>query len=497
MTQARRALLGLDLGTSAVKVLACTPEGEVLANASRSYALRTPRPEFVELDAGEVIDAALAALRDVVANVHSAGAVLEAVGFSCAMHGVLPVDDRGEPLGPLVTWMDRRSAPIAERWRADGTAKALYERTGAPVHPMLPSCKLRWFAENDPALIERSAKFVSLKELLVFRWTGEWLIDWGMASGTGLLDVRARTWDAGALDATGIDASKLSKLAAPSTSLALQPAAARELGIDLSVVLASSDGALANLGVGATGAGDFALTLGTSGALRVVVDEPYLDPQARTFCYAYDDRRYVVGGATSSAGAVLEKLQAWFLAGVPERQRFERTLALIADVPIGAHGVTVVPFLSGERAPYWRADLHGAFTGLELSHTTADLLRAGFESVAFALRSVYDVLRERLAEPQRLRLSGGLTHAPLVRQLLADVFACDTMLTNQTEASAFGAAMMAGLAIGAVSDEDAVVRSLQPVRVHAPDATARAAYGAVYERYGRAVEAALQLDDAG
>ena len=491
---ARRALIGIDLGTSAVKVLACTVAGEAIANASRSYALQTPQPEFVELDAREVVDAALAALRDVVSSTRRSDATVAAVGFSCAMHGVLPVDDRGEPLGPLITWLDRRSASVAERWRADGTAETLYDRTGAPVHPMLPSCKLRWIAEHDAALIARAAKFVSLKELLVFRWTGEWLIDWGMASGTGLFDVRERVWDAAALDAAGIAASKLSTLAATSTTLAMRPAAARELTLDVPVVLASSDGALANLGVGATGAGDFALTLGTSGALRVVVDAPYLDSQARTFCYAYDDRRFVVGGATSSAGAVLDKVQGWFLAGVPEGQRFERALALVDAVPIGARGVTVVPFLSGERAPYWRADLHGAFAGLELSHTPADLLRAAFESVAFALRSVYDVLRERLDAPLRLRLSGGLTHAPFVRQLLADVFACETMLTDQTEASAFGAAMMAGLSLGVVAEED-VVRSLRPLHVHAPQMEAMPAYRTGYERYARTVAATMRLDD--
>ncbi len=494
-------LIGIDIGTSATKVLACSSTGEAFATAARAYALRTPRPESVELDADEVLGAAAEALREVLATCNARAPVV-AIGFSCAMHGIVPVDARGAPLGPLVTWLDRRSAEIAERWRRDGTAAAMYARTGAPVHPMLPSCKLRWFAENDASLVQRAAKFVSLKELLVYRWTGEWLVDWGIASGTGLFDVRERVWDRGALEAAQIEATKLSELAAPSKTLALHAGVARNLGLEANVrvVLSSSDGALANLGVGALHAGQFALTLGTSGALRVVVDEPYLDPQARTFCYAYDDRRYIVGGATSSAGAVLEKLQEWFLCGVPARERFERTLALIADVPIGAHGVTVAPFLSGERAPYWRADLHGVIAGLELSHMPRDILRAAFESVAFALCSVYDVLRERLPAPQRLRLSGGLTHAPFVRQLVADVFACEAMLTNQPEASAFGAAMSAGLATGFVADEQHVVASLEPVYVHAPQAAAVAPYATAYARYAQVANAALSLEtesDAG
>jgi gluconokinase len=479
--------IGIDLGTSAAKVLASDRAGAIVASASRSYALRTPEPDSVELDPYEVEHAALAALRSVLDAARGRGRV-RAVGFSCAMHGFVPVDAAGEPIGAFITWMDRRSAAIAERWRADGTARVLYERTGAPIHPMLPSCKLRWFAEHDPDYLERAAKFVSLKELVVHRWTGEWLVDYGMASGTGLFDLRARVWDATALEAAGIGAGKLSVLASTFAQRPLRSGMARTLGLpeDVAIVLASSDGALANLGVGAIEAGEFALTIGTSGALRVVVDEPQLDATGRTFCYAYDDKRYIVGGATSSAGAVLEKFASFFFGDVAAAERMQRALGEAAEASPGGGGVTVLPFLSGERAPYWRSDLRGAVLGLELGNTRAELVRAIFESVAYALRSVYVVLRERLAAPSRLRLSGGLAYDAFMRQLFADVFGVATTLTDHEEASAFGAAMMAAIAIGLLPDDAAAAALLRPQFQHNANARAAAAYDEAFERYGAA-----------
>jgi gluconokinase len=489
-------LVGVDIGTSGVKILACTFRGATVARAAASYPVSTPQPERVEQDPNVVYEATMGALGDVLRGVRAAASEVAAIGLSCALHGLLAVDAAGEPLGPSITWLDRRSAAIAERWRADGTADELYAKTGAPVHPMLPACKLRWLAEHDASVIEQAARFVSLKELLIFRWTGEWLIDWGMASGTGLFDFRARAWSDAALRAAGIAASKLCELAPPSTTLrALRPAVASALDLDVStpVVLASSDGALANLGVGAVAAGDVALTLGTSGAVRLTFERPSLDPHGRTFCYAYDDRKYVVGGPTSSGGAVLARLFDLFMPEVPAGDRLARALALAEAASPGAAGVTVMPFLAGERAPYWIADLRGGIAGLDLTQTAGDVLRAAFESVVFALASVLEVVRERSEPVARIRLSGGLMHAAFLRQMVADVFACEAVLPDHDEASAFGAAAAAGIAVGALADDRAVAALLRPRYVHEPRSENIERYAEAFARYRRVVEANLPL----
>ncbi len=496
MIDRRPTLLGVDLGTSSVKALATTFDGKPVALTSGAYPLSTPRPGYVEQDADVVYRAVMKAVQEAISEVHLRGNEVAAIGFSCAMHGIVPVDEDGEALGPLITWMDRRSAAISDRWHADGTARALYARTGAPVHPMLPSCKLRWLSEHEPVLFASAARFVSMKELVVFRWTGEWLIDYGMASATGLFDVHSKTWSPAALAQARVAPSKLSRIAPTTKTLdAMRPGVAATLALveKPKLVLGSSDGALANLGVGAVAPGALALTLGTSGAVRTVVGAPALDERGRTFCYAFDDTGFIVGGPTSSAGAVLNKIFELLASEIAVEDRFALAVSLAEGVEPGSNGLTFLPFLSGERAPYWMANLRGSIEGMDLSHTRADIFRAAFEGVVMALATVYDVLRERVGPTKSIRLSGGLTHAPLVRQLIADTFDARAVLVDQSEASAFGAAALAGIALGAIRDVLAVDALLETVEVHEPQRASVERYKAVFERYRERVNAILPL----
>ena len=478
-------LIGIDLGTSAVKVLAVTPEGRQIAEASEFYGLETPAPLEVEQDPETVYRATMRVLAKVLADVRLRGDEVAALGFSSAMHGLLCVDARGEPLAPAITWMDRRSAAVVTAWERDGSAAALYRETGAPMHPMLPVAKLRWLAEHERALFARTWRFIGLKELFIYRWTGEWVVDWGIAAATGMFAFATRDWSARGLALAGVNPERLCTPVAPSTQLpALRPPIARELDLPghVAIVPASSDGALANIGSGA-GLGDVAVTLGTSGAVRTLTEQPLLDDEARTFCYVADDRRYIVGGPTSSAGASLDWIFGLLLDELPKEQRFERAVQLAAEIGPGADGVTVLPFLSGERAPYWDATLRGAFAGLELAHDRRALLRAAFESVVFGVFAVYEIARERTGAAARLLLSGGLTKAPLVRELLADVFGVAAVQPLQEEASAFGAALFAGQAAGVVADALTAAREAGYHEPLVPNPATREAYRAAYESY--------------
>ncbi len=489
-------VVGIDLGTSAVKVLAVTIDGREITSGSEFYALITPQPEFVEQDADAIYRATMRVLQRVLADVRLRGSEVAAIGFSSAMHGLLAVDANGEPLSHVICWLDRRSAAIADGWRADGTGSELYARTGAPMHSMLPLTKLRWLQQNDRAVFDRAQRFIGLKELFIFRWTGEWLVDWGIAAATGLFSVRRPQWDDRALQAAGIDPARLSTPAAPTTALrGFRASVARELHLaaDTAVVLASSDGALANIGIGASLAGDLALTLGTSGAVRVLVDAPAVDAAGRTFCYYADDTRYIVGGPTSSAGASLDWIFALLLADVAKDERFGRAAAFAETVAPGAGGLIVLPFFSGERAPYWRSSLRGSFDGMDLSHDRSTIVRAGFEGVVFGMNAVYEGVRATVGDAGRLLLSGGLTKAPLVRHLLADVFDLPAVQPHQQEASAFGAALLAAQAIGAIADATQTARAAGYDEPTMPDPLVRDTYRDAYARYTRFVTAHLEL----
>jgi gluconokinase len=361
------------------------------------------------------------------------------------------------------------------------------------MHPMLPVAKLRWLVENEHDLVAKTARFVGLKELIVFRWTGEWLVDHGIASATGMLELATRAWSSDALACAGVGPEKLSRPAPPSTTLRrFRPTIARELALDANaaVVLASSDGALANIGVGAR-RGDLAVTLGTSGAVRVLDDRPRLDGRGRTFCYCADDARFVVGGPTSGAGAALDWIFALLFDELPQPERFARAAALAAQVAPGADGLVVLPFFGGERAPYWNSSLRGAFDGLDLAHDRRTIARAGFEGVVFGVRAVYEVLRALAGDAGRLLLSGGLTKAPLVRELLADVFAIPAVQPQQEEASAFGAALLAAQALGLVADASDAARAHGYDAPTRPDEARRAIYEQTFVRYRDAVASAL------
>jgi len=294
----------------------------------------------------------------------------------------------------------------------------------------------------------------------------------------------------------GIGAERLSRVARPSTAVReFRPAIARELGLSngTAVVLASSDGALANIGVGAGSAGDVALTLGTSGAVRVLADRPVLDARARTFCYCADDTRYVVGGPTSSAGASLDWIFALLLDELPKDGRFARAAELASHVAPGADGLVVLPFFAGERAPYWNSALRGTFDGLDLAHDRTTILRAAFEGVVYGVYAVYAVMRELAPGAERLLLTGGLTKAPLVRHLLADVFALPAVQPHQQEASAFAAALVAAQAVGLVDDAVTAARALGYDAPTHPDAALAHTYRAGFERYRRYVDVHLPL----
>ncbi len=470
--------------------------GREIASGSEFYGLETPQADFVEQDADVVYRATMHVLAGVLADVRMRGSEVAAIGFSSAMHGVLCVDDAGEPLSRVITWMDRRAHAVADKWRSDGTALALYRSTGAPMHPMLPVAKLRWLAENDAALFAKTRRFVGLKELVVYRWTGEWLIDHGIASATGMLDLRARDWDPRALELAGVEPDRLARPSPPSTALRrFRPAIARELGLtgSTSLVLASSDGALANIGVGATGRDDVALTLGTSGAVRILSGEPILDARARTFCYCADDTSYVVGGPTSAAGASLDWIFGLLLDEIPMEQRFERAVRLAGQIDAGAKGLVVLPFFAGERAPYWNSALRGAFDGLDLAHDRRTILRAAFESVVFGVYAVYEVVRELAHDAQRLLLTGGLTKSPLVRQLLADVFGMPAVQPREQEASAFGAALLAARAVGLVDDAGSAARAVGYDAPTQPNPDLALTYRVAFERYRRHIDAHLPL----
>ena len=300
-----RVIIGLDVGTTGAKAVAFGIGSPWRAMAIREYPLVHPAPGQEVQDPAVIITAATAALAECVTSTGSAEVL--GVSLSAAMHGLLALDADLRPLSPLLTWADGRAAEEAADLGGRPEALDLQETTGTPLHPMTPLAKLAWFRHHDPATWAVARWWVGLKDYLILWLTGTLATELSSASGTGLLDVSTRDWSPLALEACGVERGRLPHILATTAVLQLDPQVAATVGLAAStpVAVGAADGPLASLGTGAITPGVAGLSLGTSGAIRVVADGPRPDRHGRLFCYALTDALWVVGGAVSNGAEVL------------------------------------------------------------------------------------------------------------------------------------------------------------------------------------------------
>jgi gluconokinase len=457
-------VVGLDSGTTATKAVTAGTDGRVRDLVSVAYPLSVPAPGRAELDARRLADAAVGALAAVCAAARERGDRVVGIALSAAMHGLVPMDDDGRPLGPVVTWADARAAGFAGALRADGRAGGLHSRTGTPVHPMSPLLKLAWLRAEDPDRLAAVPRWGGVKELVVSALRGgPQVLDRACASATGLYGIRTGAWDAEALQVAGVRAGQLGEVLPTTTVLpGLRPevAAATGLPADTPVVLGASDGVLANLGIGAVRPEVAAVSLGTSGAMRVVVPGPTDDPAHRLFCYALTDDMWVVGGAVNNGGSVVRwAAQALAdgdaLAGEDADALDARLLAEAAEVPAGSAGLLCLPYLLGERAPWWRSGLRGAYVGLRREHRRPHLVRAAVEGVCQQLALVRDAFSATGLPVTEVRATGGAVASPLWVRTLAAALDLPVRVADSPEGTGLGAALLGLHALGALPDLDA------------------------------------------
>jgi gluconokinase len=394
-------VLALDVGSSSTRACAYDDGGRPLDEcASRKYSARTDRDGSAELDADALVQAAEAVLSE------QPGA--DALGISCFWHSLLLLDERERPMTPVLAWQDRRAAAQAEALTARLDQEAVHERTGCMLHPSYWPAKLVWLAERGA--LARARRAVSFADYLFLRLTGELRTTLSTASGSGLLNLRTRSWDGELLDELGVEEALLPPISDEPAGTSYPP-----LG----------DGACSNLGCGCVTPDRAALTIGTSGAYRVVHGgDP--TPREGLFAYLLDERRVVEGGSISDGG----NLRAWL----------DRTLKLGDKKPgePDAHGLTFLPLLGGERSPGWNPRATGAIAGLTFEATPAVLRQAALEGVAYRVAEI----AERLPEVREVVATGGaLREDEWWLQVFADALALPVTASAVEEGSARGAAV--------------------------------------------------------
>ncbi len=486
-------IAAVDIGTSSTRALLFEDAQFTGHAASVEYALRHPEPGAAELDPMEVMNAVVECIHGLTLQTSRK---IECVALSSAMHSLLAVDGRGVPLTPVYTWADNRASQIRstgqERLPPMVSGQLLYLATGVPIHPMSPLLKLVWLRETRPALFAAAVKFVSIKEFVCHQLFGQWVVDASIASASGLYDLARRDWHAPALQAAGVQAHRLSRLAPPETllrGLSSGYVAAMNIDAQTPFVLGASDGCLANLGAGLVAAGATAnrravLTIGTSGALRMAVPAPATDRAMRTFCYALNHDEFVIGGATNGGGLPLRWLRDNFpqlRIGLAADDPYASLAGLAALAPAGANGLLFHPYLAGERAPLWNADARASFIGLNFSHGPAHLVRAVMEGVLFNLAMILDVLEELAHGPvDEILAGGGFARSPFWLQMAADLFGRPLRVADMPESTAQGAALLALKALGKVASLEAAVALLPGGgRSITPDPAMHARYAAL------------------
>jgi gluconokinase len=445
LTMTSPFIIGIDIGTSGTKAIAFTPEGKILGNAYVSYDPLPVAHGHHELDPDLLFKATLDTLRDTVQQTRAMGQ-LAGVSFSSAMHSVIAVDNEGLPLTQMITWADLRSASYASAMKGSEKGKRIYKHTGTPIHPMSPLCKIMWMREHEPAIFNKTHKFIGIKEYIFYKLFGQYLIDHSIASGTGLFDIYTRTWYAEALTTAGITADHLSQPVSTTHIVSgLSTTYAVACGIDETTpfITGASDGCLANLGSNAIHPGDVSITIGTSGAVRMMADKPSYDEKERIFNYILTGQQFVCGGPVNNALSLVKWYAENFLQRpITNGQDIEWFVAEAAKAPAGAAGLIFLPYIQGERAPVWDGRAKGVFLGVHSGHTQAHFMRAIIEGINYALYQVAASVTETVQPAQHIYASGGFLHAPLWIQWLTNLFGKEIIISNTGDASAAGAALL-------------------------------------------------------
>ena len=440
--------VGLDVGTTGVKALAVAADGAVVASAESHYGLSQPRPGWSEqapADWWSGSQEAIAALGD-----HE----VAGIGLSGQMHGLVALDAEERVLRPAILWNDQRTAAECAEIEERVGLERLIELTGNRALTGFTAPKLLWLRTHEPEIYARIRHILLPKDYVRLRLCGERAIDVADASGTLLFDVAERRFSSAVLDALELPADWMPRsLESPEIS--------GRTAAGVPVAAGAGDCAAAALGVGVERPGPVSLVLGTSGVVFAALPGYRPEPQARVhvFCHAVPGAWHAMGVMLSAAGS-LQWARDTFAPGVP----FEQLMAEAGAAPAGAGGILFLPYLTGERTPHADPDARAALVGLSASHTRGDIMRAVLEGVAFGLADSFDLLRALGVDATVARASGGGARSDLWLRICASVLGIPVCRMSVDEGSAFGAALLGGVAGGLFANVDEAVGACVRVR---------------------------------
>ena len=420
-------IITIEIGTGAIRVTAFEMNGDLIGSSKGSYPTFHERPDFSEQDPEQIFITMLYILKNFLnEKIHSKNYQVVSICFNSAMHSVLPIDKNGVPLGNAIVWSDNRAKKQADELKSSDLGKSLYKATGTPIHAMSPLNKILWIQDKDKDRFTATKKFLSIKTYIIQQLTGEYVVDYSVASATGMLNIYSLQWDDNALKHAGINKEKLADIAPIFYSPKLKKEYQASLGLHdkVKLLIGSSDGCMATLGAGVWGDGKATVTIEESGAVRVIGKEVIQDEKQRLFNYVLTEGNYISGGPTNNAGSAFE----WYVKQFGDFKRafdiedcMENLISEAAKVPAGSDGLIFLPYLQGERAPIWNANARGMYFGLNIKHEQRHFIRATIEGIIYAFYNIGKTLEEHRPF-KSLSANGSFASYPLWTQIMADIF---------------------------------------------------------------------------
>jgi xylulokinase len=489
----RKLLLGIDIGTYESKGVLCTPEGQVVASAAIGHELSVPRPGWAEHDADNVWWHDFVVLcRELLAAPHVEAAQVIGVGVSAIAPCVLPVDKYGQPLRPGILYgVDTRATKEIAELEKEFGRETILAGSGVRLSSQAAGPKILWIRNNEPDVWANSAMFLTASGYLVFRLTGENVIDIYTGSAYApLFDVRNASWNA---ELAG-PITPLERLPRLSWSVEVAgyvtPAAAKETGLTAGtpVITGTADAAAEGLSAGLSQNDDLMLMYGSS--MFFIQKTGNLARSSVFWGHAFlEPDTYVVTGGMSTSGSITRWFRDNFGASEVNtesstgRNAYEELAALAAGSPVGARGLILLPYFSGERSPINDPAARGMVIGLTLKHSRADLYRAILEGVGYGIRHNIDVMREEHIASGRILAVGGGTKNPLWLQIVSDIAGIDQYVPDQNYGAAFGDAFMAGIGIGVFRDTRQISNWIRYRSLIKPKPDVHQQYESYYQLY--------------
>jgi xylulokinase len=478
--------LGIDIGTGGSRALLVDDRGAVRAGFTAPHEdMRMERPLWAEQRPENWWDAAVLAVRGVLAQAGISGSQVKGIGLSGQMHGLVMLDAGDRVIRPALIWCDQRSQQQVDFVNAKLGKDAVLRYIANPVLTGFTLPKLLWVRDHEPENFARVRKMLLPKDYVRFRLTGEYASEVSDASGTAVFDVVNRRWSFQMMDALGLDRAILPKCYESSEvtgTVTPQIAELTGLAVGTPVVGGGGDQAAAGVGNGIVEAGIVSCTLGTSGVVFAHMENVAYDPAGRvhTFCHAVRDKWHVMG-VTQGAGLSLQ----WFRNRLTPGVDYDTLMSEAAQSPAGAQGLFWLPYLMGERTPHLDATARGGWIGLTNSHNRADLIRSLVEGVSYSQRDCLDIIEELGIAVSSVRASGGGAKSPFWRGLLANILGKRTVTLETQEGSAYGAALLALAGTGGHSSVAEVcrmaIRETESVSPNAKDAVLYAKGHKVYQ----------------